>query len=78
MKETLQDFYRLPNINKYEKVCLQSLSEQCNAYEEKVRTIISRLPEKDKQVLETYLSLRNDLEVETFKTALRWEKLHYK
>jgi hypothetical protein len=78
MKETLQDFYRLPNINKYEDVCLQSLSEQCSAYEEKVRTILSRLPEKDKHILEAYIDLRNDLEVETFKAALHWGKMHYK
>lgn len=78
MKENLQNFYRLPNICKYEDVSLQALSEQCSAYEEKVRTIISRLPERDKEILEDYIDLRNDLEAETFKAALRWGKLHYK
>ncbi len=78
MKESLQDFYGLPNIHKYEDVSLLALSEQCNAYEEKVRIIISRLPERDKEILEDYIDLRNDLEVETFKAALRWGKLHYK
>ncbi len=78
MHNVLEDFYRIPNIEKHENVSLQALSEQCSAYEEKVRTIISRLPEKDKHILEAYIGLRNDLEVETFKAALHWGKMHYK
>lgn len=30
------------------------------------------------QIIEAYISTRNDLEVETVKTALRWKKKHYK
>ena len=78
MKEVLHDFYNLPKIEAYEDLSLQALSEQCNAYEEKLRKVIARLPEKDRQILETYIDLRNDLEVETFKAALRWGKTHYK
>ncbi len=78
MNEMLEDFYRLPNIAKYENFCLQALSEQCNAYEEKVYALLPRLSQQDREVLETYILLRNDLEVETFKTALQWGKMHYK
>lgn len=78
MNEMLEDFYRLPNIAKCEDFCLQALSEQCNAYEEKVYRIMSRLNEADKEILQTYIDLRNDLETETFKVALRWGKIHYK
>lgn len=74
----LEDFYKLPNIREYEDLCLQSLSEQCAAYEEKVYGMMSRLSQRDKEVLETYITLRNDLEAETFKVALRWGKMHYK
>ena len=78
MNKALQDFYNVPNIHKYEDLSLQSLSEQCNAYEDKVRMLMSCLSEKDRQILETYLDLRNDLETETFKVALRWGKTHYR
>lgn len=78
MGDILADFYKLPNIAEYENICLQTLSEQCNAYEEKVYAMLPRLSQQDRELLETYLSLRNDLEVETFKTALRWGKMHYK
>lgn len=78
MADILEDFYKLPNIAEYENICLQALSEQCNAYEEKVYAMLPHLSQQDRELLETYLSLRNDLEVETFKTALRWGKMHYK
>lgn len=51
MDDVLKDFYKLPNIYKYENVSLQILSEQCAAYEEKVYAIMSRICEKDKQIL---------------------------
>lgn len=78
MEDILQDFYNLPNIEKYESICLQTLSEQCNAYEEKVCAIMSHLSDQDRQILQIYIDLRNDLEIETFKTALRRGKQHYK
>ena len=78
MHDQLEDFYKLPNIREYEDLCLLSLSEQCAAYEEKVYGMMCRLSERDKEILETYISLRNDLEVESIKVALRWGKKHYK
>ena len=77
MEDILEDFYKLPNIGKYENVSLQALSEQCSVYEEKVRSLMSCLSQSDKEILETYITLRNDLEIETFKAALRWGKMHY-
>ena len=78
MNDMLEDFYKLPNIEKYENICLQALSEQCSAYEEKVYRIMSKLNQADKEILQTYIDLRNDLETETFKVALRCGKTHYK
>lgn len=77
MDKTVEDFYRLPNIGKYEDVNLLSLSQMCAALEEQVLTLADTLPQKQRQIIRAYISTRNDLEVETVKTALRWGKVRY-
>lgn len=72
------DLYKLPDIEQYEDLHLLTLSESCAALEEQVYKIAKALPDRKRQVVEAYISTRNDLEVETVKTALRWGKCHYK
>lgn len=72
------DLYRQPDIEKYEDLHLLDLSESCAMLEDRVHTIAQSLPDRQRQVIEAYISTRNDLEVETVKTALRWGKQHYK
>lgn len=78
MENKISDLYRLPNIAEYEDIHLLTLSESCAVLEEQVYAIAQVLPERKRQVIEAYINARNDLEVETFKTALRWGKRHYK
>lgn len=78
MNEPIMDFYKAPNISQYETLNLLSLSEHCAALEESVYRIIRFLPKEDQQTVEAYIQARNDLEVETFKAALRWGKQHYR
>lgn len=78
MENEIVDLYRLPDIEKYEDIHLLKLSENCAVLEEQVCTIAKTLPDGKRQVIEEYISTRNDLEVETIKTALRWGKEHYK
>ncbi|MBE6976554.1 MAG: hypothetical protein E7439_05085 [Ruminococcaceae bacterium] len=78
MKDSVSNLYRLPNIGKYEDVNLLSLSEVCARLEEQVYALVKTLPDEERQMIEAYISARNDLEVETVKTALRWGKHHYK
>jgi len=78
MNEDIINLYKLPDINKYEDVHLLALSEQCATLEERVLTLIKTLPKQDRLMIEDYIQTRNDLEFETFKTALRWGKTHYK
>ena len=72
------DLYKLPNISQYADLDLLTLSENCATLEEQVYQIAKDLPDNKRQLIEAYINIRNDLEVETFKTALRWGKLHYK
>ena len=78
MDETILDFYKLPNIGEYEDLHLMALSEHCAMLEEKVYNIAKTLPPTDRQVIEGYIIARNDLDVETIKTAMRWGKEHCK
>ena len=78
VKEDLRNLYRVPNIGACEDVDLLSLSEVCARLEEQVYALIQTLPDEKRQVIEAYISARDDLEVETVKTALRWGKRHYK
>ena len=78
MDKEIINLYKLPNLEKYEDVDLLSLSETCAVLEEQVYNIIQTLPEQSRLVIEDYIRTRDDLEFETFKTALRWGKTHYK
>lgn len=78
MTEEISDLYKLPNIGKYEDIHLLDLSESCARLEEKVLALAKNLPDKQRGLIEAYISTRDDLEVETFKTALCWGKVHYK
>ena len=78
MHENLMEIFQLPDISEYQNVDLQMLSEQCAVLEEKLCLIARGLPEKQRQIIEEYVSTRNDLEVESFKTALRLGKRYYR
>ena len=78
MEEQLKDLYLLPDIDKYEDVHLLTLSGECAVLEEKVYALASRLPENQRYTIEAYISLRNDLELETYKAAMRWAKKNLK
>ena len=78
MDTHITDLYKLPNMSLFENLDLLALSESCAALEEQVCQIAKDLPDNKRQLIEAYIHIRNDLEVETFKTALRCGKLHYK
>lgn len=78
MDDRIKDMYYLPNIENYEDVHLLTLAESCAVLEERVCEIAKTLPNKKRQVIEAYISMRNDLEVESIKTALRWGKRNYR
>ena len=46
--------------------------------EEELRNLAGKLPDYERQVIEAYVDIRDELEFESIKTALRWGKRHYK
>ena len=77
MDGQITDLYKLPNIKEYEDIHLLTLSEHCAVLEGKVYAIANDLSDEKRYIIESYISTRNDLEVETVKVALRWGKKHY-
>ena len=50
------------------------LAEECAHMEERVRELMINLPASDREVLESYLEIRDELEFQSVKTALRFGK----
>ena len=78
MDPNLETLYQIPNIADYEETCLQTLRENCASLEYQLHELSERLPEHDRQIIEAYLDLRDELVFQSIKTALRWGKRHYK
>lgn len=78
MDDRIQALYSVPNSADYTDTRLQPLLENCSLLETRLREIAERLPDHDRQIIEAYLDIRDELEFETIKTALRWGKRNYK
>ena len=78
VNQKTKTLYTLPDIEKYEDIHLLTLSENCAVLEEQVLSLTQTLPDQYRLCIEEYIRMRNDLEFETIKTALRWGKAHYK
>ena len=74
MDERLNDLYDAPGQYLPQDVYLQDLAEQCAHMEERVRALAEKLSDDDRELLECYLDLRDELEYQSVKTALRFSK----
>lgn len=74
MEERLRDLYRLPEGVLPQDVYLLDLAEQCAQLEVRVREMMENLSGHDRGILESYLELRDELEYQTVKAALRFSK----
>ena len=77
MDQRLEYLYQVPDISDFEDICLQTLRESSASLESQLRELIDRLPEHDRQIIVAYLDIRDELEFQTVKTALRYGKRHY-
>ena len=74
MKDRLKDLYWVAADVSPQDIYLQDLAEQCAHMEMRVRELMENLSMHDRQILESYLELRDELEFQTVKTALRYSK----
>ena len=78
MDDRLKALYSVPDSADYADTCLQSLQESCLVLETQLREMTEELPEHNRHIIEAYLDIRDELEFETIKMALRWGKRNYK
>ena len=74
MNERLVDLYRVPERSLPQDIYLMDLAEECAHIEERVRDLMTRLPVSDRELLESYLDIRNELEFQSVKIALQFSK----
>ena len=74
MDERLHDFYNIPQNSLPQDIYLMDLAEECAHMEERVRAWLRKLPAAEREVLESYLDIRDELEFQSVKTALRFSK----
>ena len=70
----MKDLYYIPDRCLPQDVHLMDIAEHCVHLEEQVRALSKKLPARDRETLESYLELRDELEYQSVKTALRFSK----
>ena len=74
MNNRLKDLYTIPNQVMEQDIYLLDLSEQCAVLEEQVRTLAQTLPPKQRSTIEAFLDIRDELEFQTVKVAMKFGK----
>ena len=77
MNERLVDLYNLDIMRHLESVHLPSLVAKCDALEQCVYEIAKSLSEEKRTAIQNYIDMRNNLEFETVKAAMRYSKKYY-
>ena len=74
MDKRLIDLYQIPQSSLPQDIYLMDLAEECAHMEERVRALMVKLPARERELLESYLDIRDELEFQSVKTALRFSK----
>lgn len=74
MDDRLLDLYVLSDREHLAQIYLQELSERCGYLESQIREMMESLPTGQGQILESYMDLRNELEFQSVKIALKIAK----
>lgn len=74
MNKRLSDLYELPDLCGEQNLYLSELREHCDRLERQLLDISYDLPMELRMLIEGYIDLRNELEFESVKVALRFGK----
>ena len=74
MDSRLENLYTIPEHVVEQDTYLLGLSEQCAVLEERVRALAHSLPEDQRQIIEAFLALRDELEYQSVKVAMAYGK----
>ncbi len=71
MNDVLRDLYEIPEHIVQQDIYLLDLREQCCRAERRVQDIMEGLSDTQRHILEEYIYLRDELEFQSVKQALR-------
>lgn len=74
MDDRILDLYKLSDREKSHEMYLMDMREQCAGMERRVFEILEKLSTEDRQIVEAYLDIRNELEFQSVKAALKFSK----
>ena len=74
MDSRLKNLYTIPEQVVEQDIYLLDLSEQCAVLEERVRALACTLPPEQRALLEDFLNVRDELEFQSVKTAMKFGK----
>ncbi len=74
MDDRVRNLYTIPDTVVEQEIYLLDLSEQCAVMEERVRAIARSLPSKQRAIIEAFLDIRDELEFQSVKTAMKFGK----
>ena len=75
MDDRLRDLYTLPSCALPQDAYLLEISEHCARLEERLRSVAAKLNEQDRLIVESYIDMRDELEFQSVKAALKFGKL---
>lgn len=74
MDSRLENLYTIPEHVVEQDTYLLDLSEQCAALEERVRALARTLPTEQRCTIEAFLDIRDELEFQSVKIAMKFGK----
>lgn len=75
MDNRLFNLYRIPDSILPQDIYIQDLSEQCACLEHRIRDLIDNYPDEQRQLIERYIDIRDELEFQSVKLAIKLGKL---
>ncbi len=74
MKEAMYSLYRIPEEILPRNDYLLELTEQCHRLEQQLRDIAEQIPMEHHMIIEAFLDIRDELELQSVKQAMLFVK----
>ena len=74
MTNEVRDLFAAPRSVLPQDIYLMDLLDQCSAMESRVLMIADKLPDEERQIIELYIDLRNEVELYSMRQSMQFGK----
>lgn len=74
MTDEVRNLFAMPESVLPQDIYLMDLLNQCSAMESRVLMIAGKLSDEERQIIELYIDLRNEVELYSMRQAMRYGK----